>query len=102
MIRRPPRSTLLPYTALFRSRGVGWHCKRPENVSEGDGDLCVNAEGCADVWSNAGCKGSCLGETVARRAHGKKPTDCKRTRRNHTPLNIGPPPPYSTKFTTQR
>src|SRR3712207_1082979 len=25
MIRRPPRSTLLPYTTLFRSRAVGAH-----------------------------------------------------------------------------
>src|SRR5688572_32517544 len=24
MIRRPPRSTLFPYTTLFRSRGEGW------------------------------------------------------------------------------
>src|SRR5207342_3826977 len=24
MIRRPPRSTLFPYTTLFRSLGVGW------------------------------------------------------------------------------
>src|SRR2546429_3592149 len=24
MIRRPPRSTLFPYTTLFRSRRVGW------------------------------------------------------------------------------
>src|SRR5438477_894323 len=24
MIRRPPRSTLFPYTTLFRSRGVNW------------------------------------------------------------------------------
>src|SRR2546425_7579986 len=24
MIRRPPRSTLFPYTTLFRSRGQGW------------------------------------------------------------------------------
>src|SRR5258708_29863013 len=24
MIRRPPRSTLFPYTTLFRSVGVGW------------------------------------------------------------------------------
>src|SRR5256885_9669417 len=24
MIRRPPRSTLFPYTTLFRSRGVIW------------------------------------------------------------------------------
>src|SRR2546427_7698048 len=25
MIRRPPRSTLFPYTTLFRSRGLGVH-----------------------------------------------------------------------------
>src|SRR5438477_13009394 len=24
MIRRPPRSTLFPYTTLFRSAGIGW------------------------------------------------------------------------------
>src|SRR6266436_10029409 len=24
MIRRPPRSTLFPYTTLFRSRSTGW------------------------------------------------------------------------------
>src|SRR3712207_9354765 len=32
MIRRPPRSTLFPYTTLFRSRGdcreVTWHSRR--------------------------------------------------------------------------
>src|SRR5258707_11668475 len=32
MIRRPPRSTLFPYTTLFRSRmpetGRGWHMER--------------------------------------------------------------------------
>src|SRR3712207_8952121 len=33
MIRRPPRSTLFPYTTLFRSRHVG------EVPDVGDGDL---------------------------------------------------------------
>src|SRR3712207_7007842 len=36
MIRRPPRSTLFPYTTLFRSRGGperGWAAVRPD----GDG-----------------------------------------------------------------
>src|SRR2546425_7001718 len=28
MIRRPPRSTLFPYTTLFRSRGVGLPTRR--------------------------------------------------------------------------
>src|ERR1041384_8738313 len=27
MIRRPPRSTLFPYTTLFRSRSSGWLCR---------------------------------------------------------------------------
>src|SRR2546429_4900084 len=26
MIRRPPRSTLFPYTTLFRSEAPVWHC----------------------------------------------------------------------------
>src|SRR2546422_7801925 len=29
MIRRPPRSTLFPYTTLFRSRPGGWRIVRP-------------------------------------------------------------------------
>src|SRR5690348_17850152 len=28
MIRRPPRSTLFPYTTLFRSSGIGAGCSR--------------------------------------------------------------------------
>src|SRR3712207_7227581 len=31
MIRRPPRSTLFPYTTLFRS-GVDYECIHPEDV----------------------------------------------------------------------
>src|SRR2546422_1779955 len=35
MIRRPPRSTLFPYTTLFRSGGqIGFH-QRPEEESPG-------------------------------------------------------------------
>src|SRR5260370_12980751 len=33
MIRRPPRSTLFPYTTLFRSRGAG---QRIEQASDDD------------------------------------------------------------------
>src|SRR5947208_4986706 len=29
MIPRPPRSTLFPYTTLFRSQGFAWHKHRP-------------------------------------------------------------------------
>src|SRR6266550_5384393 len=32
MIRRPPRSTLFPYTTLFRSRSPGrWRCASPRS-----------------------------------------------------------------------
>src|SRR3712207_8255137 len=31
MIRRPPRSTLLPYTTLFRSPTVNWHKEKRSN-----------------------------------------------------------------------
>src|SRR5260363_463052 len=30
MIRRPPRSTLFPYTTLFRSMPRAWHCSPPD------------------------------------------------------------------------
>src|SRR5256885_9850162 len=36
MIRRPPRSTLFPYTTLFRSRGAR-HVVSPDDVGAGAG-----------------------------------------------------------------
>src|SRR5260370_7089705 len=36
MIRRPPRSTLFPYTTLFRS------CRRLRHVADHLGDTCVD------------------------------------------------------------
>src|SRR3712207_8808630 len=46
MIRRPPRSTLFPYTTLFRSQSFRdnmrpWHCGSLP-------PLCVVSESCAD------------------------------------------------------
>src|SRR2546426_3632960 len=35
MIRRPPRSTLFPYTTLFRSRALRLH-RRPDRLPGGD------------------------------------------------------------------
>src|SRR3712207_7958852 len=34
MIRRPPRSTLFPYTTLFRSRMRSMNVERAENLNE--------------------------------------------------------------------
>src|SRR3712207_889395 len=33
MIRRPPRSTLFPYTTLFRSRPGGWACSMTSSTT---------------------------------------------------------------------
>src|SRR3712207_8766306 len=43
MIRRPPRSTLFPYTTLFRSRHVG------HQVAVGEHDALGHARGAAGV-----------------------------------------------------
>src|SRR5256885_9060432 len=44
MIRRPPRSTLFPYTTLFRSPGAG-----------DDAVLCEDGSGVGDVERSAEC-----------------------------------------------
>src|SRR2546425_3776155 len=36
MIRRPPRSTLFPYTTLFRSHELGGRAQPPEGAHEAD------------------------------------------------------------------
>src|SRR3712207_7067768 len=53
MIRRPPRSTLFPYTTLFRSLQLRWRRAsngsrtRPQAVSDfGLSRRCVRARGC--------------------------------------------------------
>src|SRR5436309_9722141 len=35
MLRRPPRSTLFPYTTLFRSGRSSWHYRRPWSSGSG-------------------------------------------------------------------
>src|SRR5256885_8186484 len=42
MIRRPPRSTLFPYTTLFRSRGETYGA---DHQGESCDDLCASAAG---------------------------------------------------------
>src|SRR3712207_7598505 len=55
MIRRPPRSTLFPYTTLFRSRGRCWSVRASPSAS---GRL---------LWSCAR-EGACNGDEHSRRA----------------------------------
>src|SRR3712207_8689249 len=44
MIRRPPRSTLFPYTTLFRSAIGAWTCASGNQVCSGNmGTLMANA-----------------------------------------------------------
>src|SRR2546428_7620487 len=43
MIRRPPRSTLFPYTTLFRSLAIGWTGQWSASFLGGKGSLHVQA-----------------------------------------------------------
>src|SRR3712207_7448929 len=73
MIRRPPRSTLFPYTTLFRSLGDGNRIL---------GRLC-------EVRSLGGARGDGLGDVRMTVAHDVDPvTDRKSTRLNSSHANI--------------
>src|SRR5258707_15825106 len=57
MIRRPPRSTLFPYTTLFRS-GLGCGCGRAGDDGRGGGGCCgLSAVG--EVVAQAGAAPAC-------------------------------------------
>src|SRR2546430_5547634 len=49
MIRRPPRSTLFPYTTLFRSRAVGGSPGLARRGADEDRQCARDAEGSAGV-----------------------------------------------------
>src|SRR3712207_7897789 len=76
MIRRPPRSTLFPYTTLFRSEVVGGEQQVPvgRHRVEGDGVRAVRPRA----------------QFVGRRIHrvGETPEDRKSTRLNSSHANI--------------
>src|SRR3712207_7205209 len=88
MIRRPPRSTLFPYTTLFRSRCV-------EYVVGGGGppgDLRVIGATDEDVYSavREGLEGVLIGDVVAQieRHYIVAVEDRKSTRLNSSHANI--------------
>src|SRR5438034_5764158 len=59
MIRRPPRSTLFPYTTLFRSdtparvEGLLWHGENPGGIPSGSSDLQRSEEHTSELQSHS-------------------------------------------------
>src|SRR3712207_6955929 len=83
MIRRPPRSTLFPYTTLFRSLGVGDDVKLPTP----EGPKGYRVEGILENDIVGGGAGIYLSrETLARDFNERK--DRKSTRLNSSHANI--------------
>src|SRR2546426_6756655 len=70
MIRRPPRSTLFPYTTLFRSYEPGTCnpasgvCENPPDKPDGtvcsDGNACTQVDSCHSVTCTAASPVVCL------------------------------------------
>src|SRR3712207_8396039 len=80
MIRRPPRSTLFPYTTLFRSQ---LPCgTKPRGLRSGVGGVLLGRGGDAPAADELG-----LG-LVAAHAHGQPRGDRKSTRLNSSHANI--------------
>src|SRR2546426_10805046 len=92
MIRRPPRSTLFPYTTLFRSRAVVTGLVG-EGVARGLAAVVAVAEGAVGVEGHAsvgrvaelgGCEGVALGVGVVRQdAGGGAVEHCDRAALGH-------------------
>src|SRR3712207_6903707 len=76
MIRRPPRSTLFPYTTLFRSQGGGSGRDRPTHL-----------QAVARQHGPALCTGE-LGEEEVRAGVPEDHVDRKSTRLNSSHANI--------------
>src|SRR6201989_3689999 len=89
MIRRPPRSTLFPYTTLFRSESSEeLHKQFVENASKARKDLEAFSTNCLDRKSTrlnsshveTSYAAFCLKKTAtARTTHGQDPPSCRRT-----------------------
>src|SRR5947209_13601459 len=81
MIRRPPRSTLFPYTTLFRSRGMLFDRDLPAGVPAGAPD----GSAAADLRDGPERNGA--GQSAAGDLSGKY-RDRKSTRLNSSHANI--------------
>src|SRR3712207_7531455 len=81
MIRRPPRSTLFPYTTLFRSGGGSLQRQR---VGEGH----VDRAGEAELRAERDLEHAAVDEDVQRVPVGDAEEDRKSTRLNSSHANI--------------
>src|SRR3712207_8483333 len=80
MIRRPPRSTLFPYTTLFRSVEM---TMRDDPVQQSQGDQFTRRDVCKGL---AQISGALLGAALPFKAHAE--ADRKSTRLNSSHANI--------------
>src|SRR5258707_7119552 len=80
MIRRPPRSTLFPYTTLFRSGDAN------EDISLRNGDVLTIRQ--IPQWSDLGASVTVRGEVQHPATYGIEPGDRKSTRLNSSHANI--------------
>src|SRR3712207_9255533 len=71
MIRRPPRSTLVPYTTLFRSAGPPEERQRGRGVAAGQVQVAAGAEEGAEVLP-LGERALALGGKVERAPGGRQ------------------------------
>src|SRR5258707_10383989 len=84
MIRRPPRSTLFPYTTLFRSRRLAGS---PRTPARGGGGAAFDGVPLPRPGGPSGLDDS-LGRTGLRRLGVRRPPDRKSTRLNSSHANI--------------
>src|SRR5256885_7286269 len=80
MIRRPPRSTLFPYTTLFRSRGV------PTSMSSASGDFVPPSGTPLFIRDVGGAFGASL--RVRSRKGGRSPRSEEHTSELQSPCNL--------------
>src|SRR3712207_6939573 len=87
MIRRPPRSTLFPYTTLFRSIDIESAGNRIGGKNPGEGNV-ISGNGEAGVRVN-GNDTTILGNKIGTSSSGNVPIgDRKSTRLNSSHANI--------------
>src|SRR5258708_12494803 len=102
MIRRPPRSTLFPYTTLFRSVSLFGKL----GFYRADTDLSSNI-GISDSKSNRDRKSTRLNSSHQIISYAvfclkkKKNATCQPYPSYHTPLPLTPPPPHTLRPLSQ-